>query len=220
VPKPTPGEEELALAKTLIEASTPQKLDFAKYQDRYAIRLTELIQKKVAGEGIMAPPAHEQAPVINLMDALRASLAQVQKGQPEEAAKPPKKIAPSVRHHGNPHALTIGPSVFPKTASGSCSSGSAKSGAKSRLSASKGRQEKLLKGFLEGKGYLSKQAALRIEGGPRAIGCRRASRFGQSAAGVKRKTGRFGSRLAIPEGLSAGLSSGESSFSRQPLIAN
>jgi hypothetical protein len=31
------------------------------------------------------------------MDALRASLAQVQKGQPEEAAKPPKKMEPSVR---------------------------------------------------------------------------------------------------------------------------
>jgi DNA end-binding protein Ku len=74
----------------------PKELDLAKYQDRYAIRLTELIQKKVAGEEIVAPPAHEQAPVINLMDALCASLAQVQKAQPEEAAKPPKKMAPSV----------------------------------------------------------------------------------------------------------------------------
>jgi DNA end-binding protein Ku len=95
--KPAIGEEELALAKTLIQASTPKELDLAKYQDRYAIRLTELIQKKVAGEEIVAPPAHEHAPVINLMDALRASLAEVQKGQPEEAGKPPKKMAPSVR---------------------------------------------------------------------------------------------------------------------------
>jgi DNA end-binding protein Ku len=100
VPKPAIGEEELTLAKTLIEASTPKELDLAKYQDRHAIRLIELIQKKVAGEEIVAPPAHEQAPVINLMDALRASLAEVQKGQPEEAAKPPKKMAPSVRKQG------------------------------------------------------------------------------------------------------------------------
>jgi hypothetical protein len=52
---------------------------------------------KVAGQEVVTPPVHEQAPIVNLMDALRASLAQAQKAQPEEAAEPPRKMAPSVR---------------------------------------------------------------------------------------------------------------------------
>ncbi len=87
--------EELKLAKTLIEASTPKQFDFAKYKDTYTEKLTQLIEKKVAGEEIVAPPVHEQAQIINLMDALRQSVAKVQGG--EEAAKPAKKMAASVR---------------------------------------------------------------------------------------------------------------------------
>jgi DNA end-binding protein Ku len=97
VTKPALEGEELKLAKTLIEASSPKKFDLAGYKDQYQAKLTELIQKKVAGEEVVAPPVHEQAQIINLMDALRASVAQVQKEQPEAApAKPPKKMAPSV----------------------------------------------------------------------------------------------------------------------------
>jgi len=97
VAKPTAEGEELKLAKTLIEASSPKKFDLGKYKDLYTAKLTELIQKKVAGEEVVAPPVHEQAQIINLMDALRASVEQVQKAQPEgAAAKPPRKMAPSV----------------------------------------------------------------------------------------------------------------------------
>jgi DNA end-binding protein Ku len=87
------GAEELQLTKSLIEASTPKKLDLAKYHDHYTEKLTQLIEKKVAGEEVVAPPIHEQTAVINLMDALKESLAKAQKEQPEEAAKPPKKMA-------------------------------------------------------------------------------------------------------------------------------
>jgi hypothetical protein len=45
---------------------------------------------KVAGQEIVAQPVHEPAPIINLMDALKASLAKAQAEQP-----PPKKMAPS-----------------------------------------------------------------------------------------------------------------------------
>jgi DNA end-binding protein Ku len=69
--------EELRLAKTLIEASTTDTFDFSTYQDEYTTRLTELIEAKVAGKEIVAPPAaDEQEHVINLMDALRRSVAQ------------------------------------------------------------------------------------------------------------------------------------------------
>jgi DNA end-binding protein Ku len=99
VTKPQLEGEELKLAKTLIEASTPKDFDLSQYKDDYTDKLTELINKKVAGEEVVAPPVHEQAQIINLMDALKGSLEKVQKGQPEAeaAAKPPKKMAPSVR---------------------------------------------------------------------------------------------------------------------------
>jgi DNA end-binding protein Ku len=84
--------DELKLAKTLIGAITPKKFDFAAYKDVYTEKLTKLIEAKVAGEEIVTPPVHEQAQIINLMDALRASVSQVQKKEP---AKPPKKMAPN-----------------------------------------------------------------------------------------------------------------------------
>jgi len=82
------------LAKTLIEVSTAKKFDFSTYKDVYTQKLAKLIDAKVAGEEIVAPPVHEHAQMINLMDALRASLAQAEPEQSEEQ-KPPNKMAPS-----------------------------------------------------------------------------------------------------------------------------
>lgn len=93
VPKTEISPDELKLAKTLIAVSTPKKFDFAAYKDVYTEKLTKLIEAKVAGEEIVAPPVHEQAQIINLMDALKASVAQAQVHEAE--AKPPKKMAPS-----------------------------------------------------------------------------------------------------------------------------
>jgi DNA end-binding protein Ku len=94
--KPAIEADELKLAKTLIDASTSKKLDYAKYKDLYTEKLTQLIEAKVAGKEVVAAPVHEQAHIINLMDALRQSVAQVQKSAPAAAsAKPPKKLAAS-----------------------------------------------------------------------------------------------------------------------------
>lgn len=98
ITKPAIDPEELKLAKTLIEASTAKKLDFSKYKDVYTEKLTQLIEAKVAGQEIVAPPVSEHPQIINLMDALRESVAQAQKAEPAAAAeKPPKKMAASVR---------------------------------------------------------------------------------------------------------------------------
>jgi DNA end-binding protein Ku len=104
VPKMNVAPEELKLVKTLIEAVTPKKFDLASYKDLYTERLTQLIDAKVAGKEIVAPPAAEHPQVINLMEALKASVAQLQKPaeaeEPEAAeaaGRPPKKVAPSTR---------------------------------------------------------------------------------------------------------------------------
>jgi len=85
--------------KTLIDASTSKKFDFSQYKDTYTEKLTTLIEAKVQGKEIVAPPVHEHAQIINLMDALKQSVAQVQKpgAAAEEAEKPPKKMAASKR---------------------------------------------------------------------------------------------------------------------------
>lgn len=85
----------MGLAKALIGAATVKKFDFARYKDVYTEKLAKLIEAKVAGQEIVAPPAQEEAQVINLMDALRQSVAQLQAASGETATKPPKKMAAS-----------------------------------------------------------------------------------------------------------------------------
>jgi DNA end-binding protein Ku len=89
---------ELQLAETLIKASTAKKFDIGKYQDEYTHKLRMLIDAKVEGREIVAPPSEEEPAVVNLMDALRASVAKAQEGEPaRRAEKPPKKLVASHR---------------------------------------------------------------------------------------------------------------------------
>jgi DNA end-binding protein Ku len=86
--------EERELAKRLVTVSTAKKFDYSTYRDLYTEKLTKLIEAKVAGEEIAAPPSQEPAHIINLMDALRASLANAEQQESAEA-KPEKRMAPS-----------------------------------------------------------------------------------------------------------------------------
>jgi DNA end-binding protein Ku len=71
--------QERELARTLVEAFRAKEFTPAQYKDVYTEKLTKLIEAKVAGQEIVAPPQEEEAPIINLMDALRQSVAQAQK---------------------------------------------------------------------------------------------------------------------------------------------
>jgi non-homologous end joining protein Ku len=56
----------------------------------------------VAGKEIVAAPPQEERHVINLMEALRQSIAQSEEASSEspEEAKPPRKMAASKQSHG------------------------------------------------------------------------------------------------------------------------
>jgi DNA end-binding protein Ku len=95
VPEVEPSADELKLAKTLINITTPKKFDFSSYKDTYTEKLSKLIEAKIAGEEIVAPPVHEQPQILNLMEALKASVATAQQEEPAAGAKPPRKMAPS-----------------------------------------------------------------------------------------------------------------------------
>lgn len=97
VPPTEISTEELNLVKTLITASTSKKFDFSKYKDHYTENLTKLIEAKVEGKEIVAAPAVEEKQVINLMEALKQSVAKAQVGGAPAgvAEKPGKKMAKS-----------------------------------------------------------------------------------------------------------------------------
>jgi DNA end-binding protein Ku len=86
-------EGELDLALQLINGLAGETFSPARYTDEYRHRVLEMINKKVEGQEItVAEPAAPRAQVIDLMDALKESLAK--RGlSPEDASakKPPAK---------------------------------------------------------------------------------------------------------------------------------
>lgn len=77
---PEISEPEMNMAKTLINSmDTP--FDPSKYKDEYQSKLKELIETKIAGKEVVAAQPEGTSNVINLMDALKASVEQTQKGK-------------------------------------------------------------------------------------------------------------------------------------------
>ena len=98
VPHPdTPVKEaELALARQLIEQSSTDEFHPENYRDTVRERVLDAIQQKVEGQEITAEEAPAETKIIDLMDALKASLAKrggsAEKKQEEaEEEAPPKK---------------------------------------------------------------------------------------------------------------------------------
>jgi DNA end-binding protein Ku len=78
---------ELALAKQLIEQTSTEEFKPENYRDKVKDRVLEAIHKKVDGQEITAEPAPEQgAKIIDLMEALKASLSK-EKGDRKPAKR-------------------------------------------------------------------------------------------------------------------------------------
>jgi DNA end-binding protein Ku len=92
IPKTDVRPAELKLAQQIIEQQSTDKFDPASYTDEVRTRIEAAIQKKVEGQEITLTAAPEKgAEVIDLMEALRASLEKKPAKQP--AAKPAAKKA-------------------------------------------------------------------------------------------------------------------------------
>jgi DNA end-binding protein Ku len=74
VPHVSVADDEVKLAKMLVEASTTDKFDFSRYEDQYTEKVSKLLEQKAAGKRIAPAEGEEEPAVINLMDALRKSL--------------------------------------------------------------------------------------------------------------------------------------------------
>jgi DNA end-binding protein Ku len=91
VPETTVKDTELKLAKQLIEQTATDEFHPEKYHDQVRDRVLQAIQAKVDGQEITSGPAEEpQTKIIDLMEALKASLARG-KAEDEGEAKPAKK---------------------------------------------------------------------------------------------------------------------------------
>jgi len=73
--RPRPTGRKVQLAQTLIKNWSNDHFDFAAYDDRYRDKVQELISAKVHGHEIVAPEEEAEPEVVNLMDALKKSLA-------------------------------------------------------------------------------------------------------------------------------------------------
>ncbi len=109
VPKPDVKPAELVLAQQLIDQQTSEKFDPAAYTDEVRARIQSAIEKKVEGREISVSdfPAEGGGKVIDLMEALRASLEKTDAARAsasqlgsrrgpkrvEEPAKPVRKTA-------------------------------------------------------------------------------------------------------------------------------
>ncbi len=97
IPKTEVKDAELKLAQQLIEQQASDKFDPAAYTDEVRTRIEAAVQKKVEGQEItMAEEPEGGAQVIDLMEALRASLEKKNAPAPAKAAqeeerKPPKR---------------------------------------------------------------------------------------------------------------------------------
>ena len=100
IPKTEVKDAELKLAKMLIEQQASETFDPSAYKDTVSERVEAAVQQKVAGQEITLAAAPEGgAQVIDLMEALRASLekkAPARGREPAtEARKPPKRAQPA-----------------------------------------------------------------------------------------------------------------------------
>lgn len=91
VPDTTVKDAELKLACQLIEQTATDRFEPARYSDTVRTRVLEAIQKKVEGQEIIAEaPVAEDHKIVDLMEALKASLAKAGHGGPEK--RPARKV--------------------------------------------------------------------------------------------------------------------------------
>jgi DNA end-binding protein Ku len=92
------SDAELSLAKQIIEQISAETYDPSEYVDEEKRRILEAVERKIAGKEIITHEHHATvargAEVVDLMAALRASLAKPVMGSATEAKRKPSRRAP------------------------------------------------------------------------------------------------------------------------------
>lgn len=98
-------DEELALAVQLIEQAASDTFEPDKYEDEVSKKVLALIEKKIEGEEITAAPEVEaEDKIIDLMEALKASLGADGESAGSKERKPAKRASSSGKGKGKKRA--------------------------------------------------------------------------------------------------------------------
>lgn len=89
------GDVELNLAVQLIEQAATDHFDPEKYRDEVKDRVLGLIEQKLAGQEITAEPPQQRGEIIDLMEALKASLGATMRDEGLDAQRKPARTAPA-----------------------------------------------------------------------------------------------------------------------------
>jgi DNA end-binding protein Ku len=109
IPEPKITKDMLDLATHIVETKTGE-FDPKKFEDQYEDAVKELLKKKQAGEKIETPKERKPANVVNLMEALRQSIA-------AEGGSKGKQPARSVQHRKGAKKTTSKPHTRQRRAS-------------------------------------------------------------------------------------------------------
>ena len=90
---------ELELANKLIEQLDREKFEPSRFRDTWADKVKEAVEKKIAGEDVQAAPEAPKAQIIDLLEALKRSVAQANDAKPSiakaaESAPAAAEVAP------------------------------------------------------------------------------------------------------------------------------
>lgn len=87
-------DQEVKMARQLVQQLSTD-FDPNAFRDEYREQLEELVEQKVAGQEVTvaAPPEEEPTKVVDLMEALKASVAEAKKKKPAKTTKTRKKAA-------------------------------------------------------------------------------------------------------------------------------
>ena len=130
IPDVKVDDDTLDLATHIIERKLTH-FDPARFEDRYQNALLDIIKAKAANKPAPKLDAPKPSNVVNLMDALRKSIAAETGGNDNAAAKPPTKAAPKPK-----------PAPAPKAAKTAAAEGKPKAGRPTAARGSSGRMRK------------------------------------------------------------------------------
>ena len=116
IPEASVRDAELALAKQLISQISSPTFDATKYEDEVKKRIEAAIEKKLEGQEIAVSPSVPEAgaPVIDLMEALKASLAKATKRAPAKPTAAAEAAAPEARPGARKAATKVANEAEPK----------------------------------------------------------------------------------------------------------